>query len=80
MSGTCKRAAFAMVGAAVMLVVSAAGAGAGASRGPSVLVRIESARSSLRDSRSWSRTRARGTRSSRFVAFPAPTMFRISRG
>lgn len=38
----CKRAAFAMVGAAVMLVVSAAGAGAGASRGPSVLVRIES--------------------------------------
>jgi hypothetical protein len=42
-SGTCKRAAFAMVGAAVMLVVSAAGAGAGASRGPSVLVRIESA-------------------------------------
>jgi hypothetical protein len=43
MSGTCKRAAFAMVGAAVMQVVSAAGAGAGASRGPSVLVRIESA-------------------------------------
>ncbi|MGH8566240.1 MAG: hypothetical protein ACREXW_20045 [Gammaproteobacteria bacterium] len=43
MSGTCKRAAFAMVGATVLLVVSAANAGAGASRGPEIRVRIESA-------------------------------------
>ncbi|MDQ3582548.1 MAG: hypothetical protein M3495_13500 [Pseudomonadota bacterium] len=43
MSGTWKRAAFAMLGAMVMLVVSAASAGAGASRGPEVRVRIESA-------------------------------------
>ncbi|MGH8514604.1 MAG: hypothetical protein ACREV8_11820, partial [Gammaproteobacteria bacterium] len=43
MSRTWKRAAFAILGAAVMLVVSAASAGAGASRGPEILVRIESA-------------------------------------
>ena len=43
MSGTCKRAAFAMVVATGMLIVSAASAGAGASRGPEVMVRIESA-------------------------------------
>ena len=41
MSGTWKRAAFAMVEATVMLVVSAASAGAGASPGPEVMVRIE---------------------------------------
>ena len=43
MSGTLKRPAFAMVGATVMLMLSAASGGAGASRGSSVLVRIESA-------------------------------------
>ena len=42
MSGTWKRAAFAMVGATVMLVASAASAGAGASPGPEVMARIES--------------------------------------
>ncbi|MGH8584879.1 MAG: hypothetical protein ACREWE_01380 [Gammaproteobacteria bacterium] len=45
MSGTWKRVAFAFVGTAVMmLVVSVASAGAGASRGPEILVRIERAR------------------------------------
>jgi len=43
MSGTCKRAALAMVVATGMLIVSAASTGAGASRGPEVMVRIESA-------------------------------------
>ncbi len=42
MSKTWKRVALAMVGATVMLIASAASAGAGASRGPSVVVRIES--------------------------------------
>ena len=43
MSGTCKRAAFAMVVATGLLIVSAASAGSRASSGPSVLVRIKSA-------------------------------------
>ncbi len=43
MSGTWKRAAFATLRTMVMLVVSAASVGAGASRGPEVRARIESA-------------------------------------
>lgn len=42
MGGTSKRAAFGMVGATVMLVMSVASAGAGPSAGPEVMGRIES--------------------------------------
>ena len=43
MSGSWKRAAFAMVGAMVMLIVSAASAGTGPARGSDLTVRIDSA-------------------------------------
>ena len=83
MSRTLKRAVFAMLGAMVMLIASAASAGAGGSPGSSVLVRIESASQKeilAGDSRLGSRTRARGARLSGSVAPPAPSTFRISRG